>query len=242
MLALTMLAALALAFSVSAPPARAEGPVTVDPGALLDLAAEPWRDRASFRAELARVLGGLELDMPRLPEAVLAEDPFLWSLTGRFGAPLDGTTTPGGLFACSRYGLSTRDVMAEGSLTDPRAFALFGATQAAHDDAEAWPETGLARLACLITWDDTRRVAIIPEGAALAAVAARFDTVSLTGDAERHGAGWRDRPPFYGDEGYRLEGRGGAETSVLVLDRALIELTVGHQAIRVRAFLLNGGV
>jgi hypothetical protein len=223
-------------------PARAEGAVTIDPDAVLDLAAEPWRDRSGFRARLATVLGDLQVDMPRLPDALLQDDPFLWSLTGRFGAPVEGTSAPGGIFACSRYGLSTRDIMAESNLTDPRTFALFGATQAAHDDAEAWPEAGLARLACMITWDDTRRVEIIPEAPAVAAVAARFDEVSLTGDAERYGENWQDYAPIYGEQGYRLEGRGGARTSLLVLDRALIELTVGHQKIRFRAFLLNGGV
>ena len=235
---------LALCLALSLGPAHAQdtGPVTLDPAAVLALGAEPWRDREQFRDRLDLALGGITLDMPRLPEELRAADPFLWSLTGRFGAPLAGSSVPGGLFACSRYGLSTRDLMAETSLTDPRAFALFGATQAAHDDAEAWPEAGLARVACTITWDDTRRVAIIPEGPATAALQARFDEVRRLGDAEMLGADWQSQPPRYGEDGYRLEARFGSASSVLVYDSALIELTVGHQAIRFRAFLLNGGV
>ncbi|MBF9059401.1 hypothetical protein HKCCSP123_09435 [Rhodobacterales bacterium HKCCSP123] len=235
--------ALCLALCAAQPAPAEEGrPVTLDPAAVLALGAEPWLDRAGFRDRLDLALGGITVDMPRLPEALRAGDPFLWSLTGRFGAPLEGARVPGGLFACSRYGLATRDLMAETSLSDPRAFTLFGATQAAHDDAEAWPEAGLARVACTITWDDTRRVAIIPEGPASAALQARFDEVLRLGDAEILGDGWQDRPPRYGEDGYRLEARSGTATSVLLYDSAVIELTVGHQAIRFRAFLLNGGV
>jgi hypothetical protein len=237
--------ALALCLALLAPavaPAQEGGPVTLDPTAVIAMGAEPWLDRAAFRDRLNAVLGGITVDMPSLPDELRAEDPFLWSLTGRFGAPLEGARVPGGLFACSRYGLSTRDLMAETSLTNPRAFALFGATQAAHDDAEVWPEAGLARLSCTLTWDDTRRVAIIPEGPATAALQARFDRVLRLGDAEVLGEAWQSYPPRYGEDGYRLEAREGARTSVLVYDSALIELTVGHQAIRFRAFLLNGGV
>ncbi|NKX46469.1 hypothetical protein [Roseicyclus persicicus] len=232
--------ALLLALFLAAP-ARAE-PVVLDPATVLALAAEPWRDRASFRDGLEAALGPLTVEMPRLPDGARDVDPFLWSLTGRFGAPLPGSRVAGGIFACSRYGVATRDTLAATALTDPAAFLLFGATQPAHDDATAWPEAGVARLACMITWDDTRRVAIIPEVAARAAVAARFATVTRSGDAELYGPGWRDYPPQFGADGYRIEGRDGAADSVLVLDRATIELRVSHQVIRFRAFLLNGGV
>jgi hypothetical protein len=241
----TMRALCLCLFLLFAPPplsAQEAAPVTLDPAEILALGEAPWLDRAGFRDRLEAALGGISVDMPPLPEAMRADDPFLWSLTGRFGAPLAGSSVPGGIFACSRYGLATRDVMSANSLSDPRAFALFGATQAAHDDAAVWPEAGLARLSCMITWDDTRRVAIIPETPATAALHARFDEVRRLGDAEIIGADWQDYPPRYGDEGYRLEASRGARDSVLVYESALIELTVGHQAIRFRAFLLNGGV
>jgi hypothetical protein len=89
-----------------------ETPVVLDPAAVLALAEEPWRDRRSFVDALDAVLGGLELDMPRLPEAVREDDPFLWSVMGRFGAAGAGRSS-GGIVACSRYGLITRDRLAE---------------------------------------------------------------------------------------------------------------------------------
>lgn len=180
--------------------------------------------------------------MPRLPETLRRGDPFLWSVTGRFGAALDGVSTPGGIVACSRYGLATRDRLAEHDLSDPQAFALFGATQAAADDAEHWPREGIARLACMITWDDTRRVAIVPERRARAALEGRFGEVMRLGDREVLGEGWADRPPRYGADGYLLIGRNGRSDSVVRVESARIELRVAHQQIRFRAYLLNGGM
>jgi hypothetical protein len=223
-------------------PVRAQEPVTVDPTQVLALAEEPWRDRRSFLEALEAVLGGLAPEMPRLPEAVRRDDPFLWSVMGRFGAHVPGLTSSGGIVACSRYGLVTRDRLAERRLSDPSVFAIFGATQAAHDDAEVWPEAGVARLACVITWNDTRRVAILPEASARAALEARFDRVLRRGDAEVLGADWREQPPRFGADGYQLIGlEGTADTSILV-ESARIELRVADQQIRFRAFLLNGGM
>lgn len=236
---------LVLALACLATPAVAQEPrpVTLDPGAVLALAAEPWRDRAGFVARLEAVLGPVSLDRPDLPEAVHGDDPFLWSLTGRFGAPLPGSRVAGGIVACARYGLATRDRLGGTAFSDREVFALFAATQPANDDAAAWPETGLARLACMITWDDTRRVAIIPEGAAQGAVAALFTSVVRDDDASlRGGATAAGRAPVYGAEGYRLEGRAGLETSVMRIDRGLIELQLSHQVIRFRSYLLNGGM
>jgi hypothetical protein len=231
------------AFALAVPrPAAAEEPVRLDPEAVIALAEEPWRDRGGFVEVLERTLGGFATDMPRLPESLRALDPFLWSVTGRFGAPLEGSSTPGGIVACSRYGLATRDRLAEHDLSDPQAFALFGATQAASDDAEVWPEAGVARLACMITWDDTRRVAIVPERRARSALEARFGQVRRLGDREVLGEDWADRPPRYGADGYLLIGRDGRSDSVVQVESARIELRVAHQQIRFRAFLLNGGM
>jgi hypothetical protein len=233
---------LGFALYATAAPAQGVGPTVLDPAAVIALGQEPWRDRAAFLDRLEAVLGPVSLDMPRLPEALRDTDPFLWSLMGRFGAPLQGSTVAGGIVACSRYGLATRDRLAATGLSDPGAFSLFAATQPAPDDAAAWPEAGLARLACMITWDDTRRVAIIPEDAARVALESVFAQVTRSGDAEVYGDRWQDYAPLYGDRGYRLDAQVGPQTSVAIHDRALIELRVSHQTIRFRAFLLNGGV
>jgi hypothetical protein len=180
------LSAALLAFLVIAAPvpSGAEAPVAVDPAAILALAGEPWRDRQGFVDALGAALGGLELDMPRLPEAVREGDPFLWSVMGRFGAAVPGLNSSGGIVTCSRYGIATRDRLAESDLSDPAVFGIFGATQAAPDDAAVWPEAGVARLACVVTWNDTRRVAILPEAPARAAMEARFEEVVRRGDRE----------------------------------------------------------
>jgi hypothetical protein len=203
---------LALLSIASASASRAEAPVVVDPAAIIALAGEPWRDRQGFVEVLEGALGGLELDMPRLPEAVRGEDPFLWSVMGRFGAAVPGVRSSGGIVTCSRYGIATRDMLAERNLSDPAVFAIFGATQAAPDDAEVWPETAVARLACVVTWNDTRRVAILPEAPAFAALAARFERVIRRGDREVLGEDWRDRPAVFGPGGYQLIGERGPAT------------------------------
>lgn len=210
-------------------PLPAQEPVKLDPAAVIALAEAPWRDRAAFVAALDAALGGIELDMPRLPEAVRRNDPFLWSVTGRFGTKLPGIRSTGGIVVCSRYGLDTRDRLAESHLSDPEAFALFGATHAASDDVEVWPQTGIARLACMITWNDTRRVEILPEAPARAALTARFAHVTRQAEPE-------------GLAAYRLFARQGRADTVVEVESARIELRQAHQQIRFRAFLLNGGM
>ena len=230
-----MLAGLAVAPS----PATAQGPVVLDPGAILALAETPWRDRARFADALDDVLGGIRIDMPPLPERLRQNDPFLWSLTGRFGADLPGIGGSGGIVVCSRYGLDTRARLSEHDLSDPEAFALFGATQAAGDDMAVWPEAGIARLACMITWNDSRRVEMLSEAPARAALAARFAAVFR--EDQREGGEGRAQPTAYGIDGYRLTGRDGARDTVVHVESARIELRAAHQQIRFRAFLLNGG-
>ncbi|AHM04948.1 hypothetical protein roselon_02638 [Roseibacterium elongatum DSM 19469] len=123
-------------------------------------------------------------------------------------------------------------------LTDPGAFALFGATRAAPDDAAVWPENAVARLACMITWDDTRRVALIPEAEARSALSARFQQIARSDDADRPAGSMA----LFGAGGYRLDASGGRGDSIVRLDSARIELRVSHQAIRFRSFLMNGGM
>jgi hypothetical protein len=220
----------------------AQTPVRVDAEAVLALAETPWRDRDAFLSALDAALGGVQPDMPRLSDALRDADPFLWSITGTFGAPVSGRGVTGGIVVCSRYGLATRDRLAERTLSDPRAFALFAATQAAHDDAALWPETGIARLACMITWNDTRRVAILPEQDAQAALAPRFDTVRRLDEGDLAGAGGPTQPPRFGAAGYRLSARQGRSDSVVWVESARIDLRMAHQEIRFRAYLLNGGM
>ena len=76
------------------PPGRAAAQVRIAPEAVIALAEAPWRDRHAFVDALGEVLGGLDLEMPRLSEALRREDPFLWSVMGRFGAPLAGQFCP----------------------------------------------------------------------------------------------------------------------------------------------------
>jgi hypothetical protein len=221
-----------------AAPLSAQEPVMLDPASVIALAEAPWRDRAAFVAALDAALRGVEMDMPRLPETLRRDDPFLWSITGRFGAPLPGVRSAGGIVVCSRYGLGTRARLAETHLSDPEAFALFGATHPAADDVEVWPETGIARLACMITWNDSRRVAILPEAAAEAALAARFARISRRAEPDAPGAD----PSANGMAGYRLIAQDGPRDTIVQVESARIELRHGHQQIRFRAFLLNGGM
>jgi hypothetical protein len=227
---------------LASPPLWSQTPVSLDPHAVLALAETPWRDRAAFEAALDTALGGVDLDLPRLPEALRRNDPFLWSLTGRFGAELPGVASTGGIVVCSRYGIDTRDRLAESNLSDPKVFALFGATQAAGDDAKVWPEAGIARLACMITWNDTRRVAILPEAPALDALAARFARITRRDDADMAQGEGAAPARLYGDDGYLLIGTEGRSDTVVELESARIELRRAHQLIRFRAFLLNGGM
>ena len=219
-------------------PLRVSAQVVLDADAVFALSETPWRDRAAFHEALDAALGGVVIETGPMPDELRAADPWLWSLMGRFGAELDGVSTPGGIVACSRYGLATRDRLAATDLTDPEAFALYGATRASPDDASVWPENAVARLACMITWDDTRRVAILPEVAARDALARRFDRIARRDEADAETGGL----VIYGPDGFRLEATDGRRDSVVQLESARIELRVSHQAIRFRSFLMNGGM
>jgi hypothetical protein len=77
-----------------------------------------------------------------------------------------------------------------------------------------------------MTWNDTRRVAILPEAPAFAALAARFETGHRRGDREVLGEDWRDRPAVFGPGGYQLIGQRGPRDTVVELESARIELRV----------------
>jgi hypothetical protein len=93
-----------------------------------------------------------------------------------------------------------------------------------------------------MTWNDTRRVAILPEAPARAALEARFDSVTRRGDREvwaRTGATGRR---VFGAGWLPADRVGRRRDTVVEVESARIELRVAHQQIRFRAFLLNGGM
>ncbi|MEM1274676.1 MAG: hypothetical protein AAGF88_12725 [Pseudomonadota bacterium] len=212
-------------------PARAEPPVTLDLAGLVALVSEPWRNGPTFEADLAEMLPGLVISTDTLPGG--PRDPFAWVRDGHF-ASVPGVVPIGANVICSRYGLATRDHFAERELTDPETFRLFSLYQVEHDEATAWPEGAVARMSCHITWDDSRALTILPEDVVAEILAQSFAEISDT------------KPPgqaaFYGAEGYRLTATGGISDTVRVLDRSVVVLTLRHQSVRVRSFLMNGGL
>lgn len=236
--ALALIAAAAVA-PVSAQEPLPPAPVALDLGQLLDLAEQPWLDRAAFLQGLQGPLSAVTVDRVPVTEAMRRADPWLWSIVGRFGTPLAGTDRPGGIVVCARYGVDTRDRLAATPLSGPEGFLLFGATLAAPDDASVWPEEAVARLSCMLTWDDARRVAIVPRRVARDTWQARFGAVSENDDAARRAAGAADL--FFGPEGYRVAGGGGGTPNVVLVESAMIERRPAHQRLVFRSFLLGGG-
>lgn len=233
---------LALCLVGLAVPGRAQdAPATLDLAHILGLADSPWLDRAMMLDALNATLPDFQADLVRPGASMAGGDPWFWSITGQFGTPRPDLQLPGGILACSRYGVETRDVLAGSSLSDPTSFRLLGATMAAHDDAAVWPEDAVARVSCMLTWDDTRRVSILSLPSVLEPLRGRFVRTEVTGDAEHYGAGWERYSPLYGPDGYRVEARGGDRSSASVIERVLVELRVTHQRITFRAFLLGGG-
>jgi hypothetical protein len=237
---ISALAVSALVAMTATAPAQ-EAPVELRIPALVALAEQPWLDRDAMGAALDLALGGVEIDRVRIGDEFRDVDPWFWSITGRFGTPRRDLFAPGGVVACSRYGVDLRDRLVGVSLSSPDGFRLLGATRAAHDDAEVWPEAAVARLSCTFTWDDTRRVSILPLELVMAGLAPTFDAIAVTGDAEAYGADWESYAPLYGADGYRVEARGAARDSVAWVERVLVELRVTHQRITFRAFLMGGG-
>ena len=94
----------------------------------------------------------------------------------------------------------------------------------------------------MMTWDDTRWVAILPPEPVQGALEAQFAQVARSGDAEFYGEHWQDYAPIFGDDGYRFDGQDGQRDSVVVVESALIERRVSHQRIVFRSFLMAGGM
>lgn len=216
-------------------------PVALDLAAILDLAERPWLDRDLMETELQALLWGYAASPAPVADDVTLADPWFWSISAEFGSPRPDLRTAGALVFCARYGQETRERLASATLSDPSVFRLLRLVQPAHDDADVWPEDAVARVSCMITWDDRRRVEILPVADVRLPLAERFESVTVTGDAEHYGLGWEGYAPLYGPEGYRVEARGGPRNSAAIVDNVVVELRVTHQRISFRSFLRGGG-
>ncbi|GAB5445851.1 MAG: hypothetical protein Gyms2KO_07240 [Gymnodinialimonas sp.] len=196
---------------------------------ILGIAAHAHLDRTGVLRELGAVVPlsvAAETPLSRAPN-----DPFLWSLTGSFGGT-GAHPRPGAIFACARYGLETRDVIAANGLASRQTFALMRFAQPQFDDTAVWPEGAVARLYCSFVWDDARVVEIMAEAATREGLGALFQTLTD-----------RPAPPqIYGEEGYRIDATGGRDDSVVQVESARMTLTLGHQSLTFRSFLMGGGV
>ena len=210
-------------------PLRAQ--VVLDLPALVAMMEEPWRDGPAFEAGMAAVLPGLAIRGDQVPGDG-GVDPMAWIREGSFAA-VPGLAPVGGFVLCARIGIGTRDFLAERPVSDPASFEVFSLYQLEHDALEAWPEAAVARVSCLITWDDSRAVAILPRETVRRALEGAFARV------------WNRVPEgqaaFYGPDGYRMLGAGGRADTVVQLESVSVVLTERHQAIRMRSFLMNGG-
>lgn len=216
-------------------------PVMLDLAGIIDLAERPWLDRDLMEDELQALLWGYAANPEPVADDVTLSDPWFWSISGVFGSPRPDLRTAGALVFCARYGEETRARLSSETLSDPSVFRLLRLVQPAHDDAEAWPEDAVARVSCMITWDDRRRVEILPVAEVRSPLANRFETVTVTGDAEHYGVGWESYSPLYGPDGYRVEAQGGTLNSAAIVDSVVVELRVTHQRISFRSFLRGGG-
>lgn len=226
--------AVLLCFLLFCSPVRAD-PVRLDLTGLRALAMAPHLDRAGFSARLAEVMDGHDPEPAQPVAGPARNDPFFWSLSARFGAALEGSTIPGGVLTCTRYGLELRDRVAGRDLSAAAGFAVMQQALILSDDAQSWPVGAVARLACALTWDDARRVAPLARAEILAALEG-FETVAEHPDPS---AGAEVR--VFGPGGYRIEARGGPVTVNMRLDAIWIDQLATHHQLRFRSFLMGGG-
>lgn len=190
---------------------------------VLALSAQPFLDRDSFQGALNAALRGVRTDAGEIDPPVL--DPFLWAISGSFG-PNGTRTVPGAIFACARYGLSTREFFAEQGFSTWQSFQLMGRVIPQTDDTNVWPEGAVARLFCSFVWDDERVVLILPEAPARAALNAVFEQVIIGSTSA---------------DVYRMDATLGPDDSVAQVESATVILTQGHQSVTFRSFLMGGG-
>jgi len=211
--------------------ALSERPVQIDLDALIALVSEPWRDGDAFADALSELLPGFELVSTHVPDTV--HDPFAWRRDGVFAAVPEVFSVGANVF-CTRMGVATRDVLSARNLSDREIFELFSLYQVANDLWEVWPDNAVAHVSCRVSWNDTRAVSILPRMSAQRSLAASF---SVLLDTMPQG-----QAAYFGEDGYRLTARGGQMDSVMTLHEAEVVLTTGHQTVRVRSFLMNGGM
>lgn len=197
---------------------------------ILEIAQHAHLDRNGFRQQLTGILP-LSVTQTTIPNTPL--DPFLWSLSGSFGTETS-PQTPGAIFGCARYGLGTREAFAQHGFTASETFALMRYAQPQFDDTEIWPDGAVARLHCAFVWDDALVVEIMGAGDARAGLAAHFDTLTERPQTDRTRI-------VYGEDGYRIDAANGLENSVVQVESARMTLTLGHQSLSFRSFLMGGG-
>ena len=217
------------------PAALRAQPLELDPAALRDLALAPYLERSAYLDLLVDTVDGLTPAPARRVPGLAGDDIYFWSVTGRFGSDLAGSTVPGGILTCARYGLETRDRIAAIRLSEPGAFPVVRQALILSDDGAAWPEGAVARLVCALTWDDGRRVAPMAEAEVLA-ILGGFARVDSRPDPR---AGARVR--VFGPGGYRITARGGPSDSAVVLDAIWVDRLATHQQFRFRSFLMGAG-
>ncbi len=201
-------------------------------GAILDIAELAHLDAPRFLDALG---GPLPLTTVEAPPVVSSfPDPFLWAASGSFGGQ-GASPIPGAIFLCGRYGLATRDAFAERGFTDRETFGLMGRLQPATDDIAAWPDGAVARLSCTFVWDDAQTVAILPEEGVRGVLEPQFASLARRGDPPASA-------PVFGEDGFELIARTGRNDTLVVVDRAVVVLTLGHQSVSFRSFLMGGGM
>ncbi len=210
-------------------------PLSAQEGQTFPLAEVLALSRSAFAAEAAftdALSGILPLTIERSgPLPTDLPDPFLWAISGSVGEP-SPAGGPGAIFSCARYGLSTRDTFAERGMLDPEMFALMGVLQPGFDDATRWPKGAVARLSCDFVWDDARIIAILPRSVADGVLALRYTRLTdQTGPAD-----------IFGEAGFSLLAEAGEHDSVVLQDSAQVVLTLGHQQVRFRSYLMGGGM
>lgn len=215
-------------FLSTATPVAAQTPLTMPIVDTLALTSQPFLSRDAFHRALLSALPGLSIERDATNPPIL--DPFLWAIAGSFG-PNGDRAIPGAIFICARYGLATRDYFAEHGFSTRETFELMGQVMPLPDDLEVWPEGAVARLHCSFVWDDERVVWILDEDPARLALEAVFTHVHPSG-AEGS----------INPQGYRLDATGGARDSVAQVEGATVILTLGHQSVAFRSFLMGGGM
>ncbi len=221
--------------------AQAQNAARLLPSDVVMLAEGPHLDADAFQAAVAVRVPGFRIRQTRLPAG--PEDPFLFVLSGEFGAPAPMRYgLPAGLVHCARYGLETLDLMRGRAMSDPVIFALGSALRAQTDDLGVWPPEALALLRCSFSWDDARRLSPWSEADTVAILDGAFAEIRRIDDASVARMTGTALTPQYGAEGFRLTGRDGQRESHYWIESIDVSRQLSHQRVSFRAFLLGAGM